>query len=75
MGIFVAGDDLQARQAVALLLAALPATVTDVGSLDAARFIEPTMMLLVRLAYRLKFGPRLTLQVSHETPAVGHKPP
>jgi 8-hydroxy-5-deazaflavin:NADPH oxidoreductase len=67
VGVFIAGEDSQAKSTVASLLAALPATVTDVGGLEAARLIEPAMMLLVRLAYGLNFGPRVALQVSRET--------
>ncbi len=63
VGVFVAGDDQQAKAIVAGLLTALPATVTDAGTLDAARFIEPAMMLLVRLAYGEGFGPRIALDL------------
>jgi predicted dinucleotide-binding enzyme len=59
VGLFVAGDDAQAKTTVAELLAALPGAVTDAGDLTAARFIEPAMMLLVRLAYGLNHGPRV----------------
>jgi hypothetical protein len=50
VGLFVAGDDPQAKATVTTLLAALPAAVTGAGDLTAARFIGPAMMLLVRLA-------------------------
>lgn len=63
VGVFVAGDDAEAKRVVADLLSALPAAVTDVGTLDAARFIEPAMMLLVRLAYGQGLGPRIAFDL------------
>ena len=59
VGLFVAGDDGEAKATVAGLLSALPGAVTDAGDLTAARFIEPAMMLLVLLAYGLGHGPRV----------------
>jgi predicted dinucleotide-binding enzyme len=66
VGVFVAGNDAEAKTTIASLLSALPATVTDAGGLDAARLIEPAMTLLVRLAYGMGMGARIALQVSHE---------
>ncbi len=63
VGVFVAGDDATAKQAVAGLLSQLPASVTDTGGLEAARLIEPAMMLLVRLAYAQGLGPRIALDL------------
>lgn len=60
-GLFVASDDAEAKAVVAGLLALLPGQVTDAGDLTACRFIEPAMMLLVRLAYGLGHGPRIAL--------------
>lgn len=60
---FVAGNDPDAKTLVTRLLTDLPTEVTDAGELEAARVIEPTMMLLVRLAYRMGMGPRLALNV------------
>jgi len=62
----VAGDDPQAKATVTTLLAALPAAVTDAGDLTAAHFIEPAMMLLVRLAYGLGLGPRVGLRLEKD---------
>lgn len=62
-GVFVAGADAAAKQTVAELLSALPASATDAGDLDAARLIEPAMMLLVRLAYAQGLGPRIALDL------------
>lgn len=64
--LFVAGDDAPAKAKVTALLSALPASVTDAGDLTAARTIEPAMMLLVRLAYGLGHGPRVTLRFDRD---------
>ena len=61
-GLFVAGDDAEAKAKIADLLGALPGEVTDAGDLSAARVIEPAMLLLVRLAYGLGHGPRVSLR-------------
>lgn len=63
VGVFVAGNDADAKRIVAELMTALPAAVTDAGGLDASRFIEPAMMLLVRLAYGQGMGPRIALDL------------
>jgi predicted dinucleotide-binding enzyme len=65
-GLFVAGDDAEAKAVVASLLAQLPATVIDAGPMMAARFIEPAMLLVVRLAYLQGMGPRIALAVQTE---------
>jgi hypothetical protein len=62
-GVFVAGDDAEAKAIVSGLLADLPGTVVDAGGLEAARFLEPASMLLVHLAYRQGLGPRLALDL------------
>lgn len=49
--VFVCGDDESAKTTVARLVYDLGAQPVDVGSLDAARLVEPAMMLLVRIAY------------------------
>ncbi len=64
--VFVAGNDDEAKRVVTELLAALPCEVTNAGDLTAARVIEPAMLLLVRLAYGLGHGPRVTLRFEHE---------
>lgn len=63
VGVFIAGPDGDAKTLVAGLLAQLPASVVDAGGLDAARLIEPAMMLLVRLAYAQGMGPRIALDL------------
>ena len=62
-GMFVAGDDTEAKAIVAGLMADLPGTVVDAGGLDASRFIEPASVLLVRLAYSQGLGPRISLNL------------
>jgi hypothetical protein len=44
-GVFLCGDDHDAKAAVGRLLDALPADVVDVGPLVNARFVEPAAML------------------------------
>jgi len=65
-GLFVAGDDAPAKSVVAGLMMGLPGEVIDAGDLSAARFIEPAMMLLVRLSYGLGRGPRVALRFDGE---------
>lgn len=66
-GVFVAGDDAGAKAVVSRLLEALPAQVTDAGPLMAARFIEPAMLLVVRLAFLEGLGPRIALALQQDT--------
>lgn len=68
-GLFVAGDDAEAKATVAGLLAQLPAAVVDAGPLMTARFIEPAMLLVVRLGYLQGRGPRIALAVQTEADA------
>ena len=49
--VFVCGDDEQAKTLVEQLLAEIGAHTVDAGPLTAARLIEPSMMLLVSIAY------------------------
>jgi predicted dinucleotide-binding enzyme len=49
--VFYCGDDAAAKAAVAELLGDLDVDATDVGPLVSGRFIEPAMMLLMRIAY------------------------
>jgi len=64
-GLFVAGDDAEAKAIVTGLMADLPGTVVDAGELAASRFIEPAWVLLVHLAYRQGLGPRIALELVH----------
>ena len=49
--VFVCGDDAGAKHLVAGLVGDLGAHPVDAGPLVSARFVEPAMMLLIRLAY------------------------
>jgi 8-hydroxy-5-deazaflavin:NADPH oxidoreductase len=49
--VFVCGDAEQAKTLVEQLLAEIGAHTVDAGPLTAARLIEPSMMLLVSIAY------------------------
>lgn len=60
-GVFMCGDDAQAKAVVAQLIEALPATAVDAGPLENARYVEPAGFLLVRLAYGLGMGSRIGL--------------
>ncbi|HKC94317.1 MAG TPA: NADPH-dependent F420 reductase [Nitrospira sp.] len=55
--IFYCGDDRDAKQLVASLIAETGVEAIDAGPLRNARFIEPAMMLLVQLAYPLGMDP------------------
>jgi 8-hydroxy-5-deazaflavin:NADPH oxidoreductase len=49
--VFVCGDEDQAKSVVERLVLDLGAQPVDAGPLEAARLVEPAMMLLVRIAY------------------------
>jgi hypothetical protein len=49
--VFVCGDDEQAKTLVEQLLTEIGAHTVDAGPLTAARLIEPSMMMLVSIAY------------------------
>jgi predicted dinucleotide-binding enzyme len=49
--VFLCGDDGEAKRAVQGLVRDIGAHPVDAGTLSAARFVEPAMMLLVSLAY------------------------
>jgi predicted dinucleotide-binding enzyme len=52
-------DDAAAKATVMPLVSALPAQAVDFGPLANARFAEPAMMVIVRLAFGLNRGYRL----------------
>lgn len=64
-GVFVCGDDQQACESVATLIKDIDAEPILTGPLVYSRFIEPANMLLVALAYRNGFGPRVGLFLRH----------
>ena len=53
------GDDAAAKATLMPLVTALPAQAVDFGPLSNARFAEPAMMVIVRLAFGLNRGHRL----------------
>ncbi len=58
-GVFVCGDDADARTTVLKLVADVDADGIDSGPLRLARYTEPFGMLLVQLAYVQGFGARI----------------
>ena len=65
-GVFVCGDDGEARRMVMALVADLDAEATDAGPLSLARYTEPLGMLLVQLAYGQGFGSRIGVTLLQE---------
>jgi 8-hydroxy-5-deazaflavin:NADPH oxidoreductase len=63
---FVCSDDAAAKALVTPLVAALPMQVVDFGPLSNARFAEPAMMVIVRLAFGLNRGYRIGLALLTE---------
>jgi predicted dinucleotide-binding enzyme len=49
--VFVCGDDPSAKRVVERLVGELGAEPVDAGPLEAARLVEPAMMLIVSIAY------------------------
>jgi len=63
VGVFMCGDDADAKSVVRPLLEALPTDVIDAGGLNRARFIEPAAFLLIPLGYSEGFGSRIGLNL------------
>jgi predicted dinucleotide-binding enzyme len=61
--IFCCGDEQEAKSIVAGLVRETGAEVIDAGPLTAARFIEPAMMLLVKLAYAQGLGGKIAYKL------------
>ncbi|MDJ0976295.1 MAG: NADPH-dependent F420 reductase [Planctomycetota bacterium] len=57
--MFVCGDDAEAKGVVTELVSALDFEVCDAGPLSAARYLEPTAMLWIHLAYQQGLGPNI----------------
>ena len=64
-GGFVCGDDRDARECTAKLIQDIGEEPILAGPLAYSRFIEPANMLLVALAYRNGYGPRIGLSLRH----------
>jgi 8-hydroxy-5-deazaflavin:NADPH oxidoreductase len=62
-------DDAAAKATVMPLISALPAQAVDFGPLSNARFAEPAMMVIVRLAFGLNRGFRIGLALLAEDAA------
>lgn len=58
-GVFVCGDDAEARRTVLRLVGDIDADGVDAGPLSLARYTEPLGMLLVQLAYVQGMGARI----------------
>ena len=58
-GVFVCGDDDEARAIVAILVGEIGGQAIDAGPLAMARYTEPLGMLLVQLAYARGMGARI----------------
>jgi 8-hydroxy-5-deazaflavin:NADPH oxidoreductase len=59
-GVFVCGDDAEARVTVVQLVADVEADAVDCGPLKLARFTEPLGMLVTNLAYVQGMGPGIS---------------
>jgi predicted dinucleotide-binding enzyme len=57
--MLLCGDDATARRTVTRLIRDLGFDPVDAGPLRSARFLEPFTLLIARLAYEGKRGPRL----------------
>ena len=66
-GVFVCGDDAEARRVVLGLVDDIEAAGVDAGPLSLARCTEPLGLLLVRLAYGQGFGARIAAALLQET--------
>ncbi len=62
--MYIAGDDVEAKQVVAGLAQDLGFTPLDTGPLMAARYLEPLAMLWIHLAFRQGFGPTFALTLT-----------
>jgi predicted dinucleotide-binding enzyme len=69
VGVFVCGDDGDARAVVAKLVDEIGAKPVSAGPLALARYTEPAGMLLAQLAYAQGFGARIGLTLIRETAA------
>lgn len=64
-GVFVCGDDAEARSVIVGLIGDIPAAAVDAGPLSLGRYIEPLGMLLVQLAYVQGMGARIGATLIH----------
>ena len=69
-GVFLCGDDESSCQIVANLVKDIGAEPLILGKLAFSRYVEPTNMLLVALAYVNGFGPRVALSLRRGNPTL-----
>jgi len=62
--LFVAGDDLTAKEAVLSLARDIGFDSVDAGPLRCARYLEPMAMEQITLAYLLKMGPSIGFRLA-----------
>ncbi|WP_233808191.1 NADPH-dependent F420 reductase [Paraburkholderia sp. HP33-1] len=72
VGVFVCGDDANARTIVGRLVGDIGAEPIDAGPLVLARYTEPAAMLLVQLAYTRGFGTAIGFSLLRD--AAGNAP-
>ena len=65
-GVFVCGDDSEARKVIARLVEEVGGAPVNAGPLNLARYTEPAAMLLVQLAYVHGFGSCIGLTLSRD---------
>ncbi|MBV8842040.1 MAG: NAD(P)-binding domain-containing protein [Bryobacterales bacterium] len=70
-GVFVCGDDPEARAVICRLVRDIGGEPVNAGPLQLARYAEPAAMLLVQLAYMQGFGARIGLTLSRDAAAEG----
>lgn len=68
-GVFVCGDDANARKTIVALVQDIDADPVDAGPLKLARFTEPLGMLVTNLAYVQGFGARIGSVLIRESAA------
>jgi NADPH-dependent F420 reductase len=61
--MFICGDDLQAKETVKKLSDELGFDTIDAGPLSTARYLEPTAMLWIHLAFACGLGPNFAFKV------------
>lgn len=66
-GVFICGDDSEARKVIGRLVEEVGGAPVDAGPLNLARYTEPAAMLLVQLAYARGFGSRIGLTLSRDS--------
>ena len=71
--LVVSGDDARAKQAALRLARDIGFDPIDAGPLRVARFTEPFTLLVARLAYEVRGGPRVAYRFERQRPAAGRR--